>query len=476
MQSAESASQAIGYTATTNKSCEIRQTELAKRRAELKASFELTEAREARARAKTQAEAAKAQAKAEKAEMLAKLRLEEARIEAEEKLIACSERGSVASFRRSRTKSLHASTGGSTTYRAGRSEFGTDASFRKTSNFETLKTKQAESKSSLISHLSKPPDEAFVKERTKSWIQDISNSVPISKNAVCVSSEVAPPVDPTSVVHNYLERQGRNEYINLASQINYDGSNIAFAFYENQIRKLMEESPFGERRLEVLRASCVGEPREMVNLFFAPFKNMTTQQRIDRALERLRQRYVVPSGFVSEPKVAEVRNSSEVTHTVSSLKSFYEDLITLEVFAYGHNQVEKLSGQLLLDIANRLPVNLKRRYLDELDKSLLDLNQPSFDGFELLRKFVAHKIKLMTSDYAQALFKTEEKDKSRECKSTVHVRQTAVSTASKPNNVSNRQGLKQLDAGVRSQRSPSKSAVLPECFVCSNKHYLADCD
>ena len=100
-----------------------------------------------------------------------------------------------------------------------------------------------------------------------------------------MSSEVAPPVDPTSVVHNYLERQGRNEYINLASQINYNGSNIAFVFYENQIRKLMEELPFGERRLEVLRASCVGEPREMVNLFFAPFKNMTTtQQRIDRAL------------------------------------------------------------------------------------------------------------------------------------------------------------------------------------------------
>ena len=145
---------------------------------------------------------------------------------------------------------------------------------------------------------------------------------------MCVSSEVAPPFDPTSVVHNYLERQGRNEYINLASQINYNGNNIAFVFYDKQIMKLMEESPFGERRPEVLRASCVGEPREMVNLFFAPFKNMTTQQRIDRALERLRQRYGVLSGFVSEPKVAEVRNGPKVTRTVSSLKSFNEDLNT----------------------------------------------------------------------------------------------------------------------------------------------------
>ena len=145
VESADIASQVTGYTATTNKSCEIRQIELAKRRTELKASFELAEAREAKARA----EAAKAQAKAEKAEMLAKLRIEEARIEAEEKLIACSERGSVAASRRSRTNSLHASTSGSTTTRAGRSEFGTDAGFRKISNSKTLKTKQAESKSSF---------------------------------------------------------------------------------------------------------------------------------------------------------------------------------------------------------------------------------------------------------------------------------------------------------------------------------------
>ena len=32
-----------------------------------------------------------------------------------------------------------------------------------------------------------------------------------------------------------MDRQGRNKYITLASQISYDGSNIAFVFYKNQI-------------------------------------------------------------------------------------------------------------------------------------------------------------------------------------------------------------------------------------------------
>ena len=78
----------------------------------------------------------------------------------------------------------------------------------------------------------------------------------------------------------YIERQDRNEFINLASQIGYDGRNIDFVFYENQIRKLMHESPYDERRLEVLRASCIGQPREMVNLFFAPMRNMNASSAL----------------------------------------------------------------------------------------------------------------------------------------------------------------------------------------------------
>ena len=87
----------------------------------------------------------------------------------------------------------------------------------------------------------------------------------------------------------YLEHQGRNGFINLASQIAYDGSNIAFVFYENQIRKLMSESPCDERRLKVLRASCIGQPREMIILSIAPMRSMSTAQRIEKSLDRLRQ-------------------------------------------------------------------------------------------------------------------------------------------------------------------------------------------
>ena len=158
------------------------------------------------------------------------------------------------------------------------------------------------------------------------------------------------------MLNAYQERQGRNEFINVASQIGFDGTNIAFVFYENQVRCLMDESPYDERRLEVLRASCVGQPREMVNLFCAPMKNMSAAQRIEKALDHLRQRYGVSGGLTSEPKII-----AKIAFKLTSLKWFNDDLNTLEVYAYAHDEYHKLSGQLLIDTANRLPNTLKRR-------------------------------------------------------------------------------------------------------------------
>ena len=147
-----------------------------------------------------------------------------------------------------------------------------------------------------------------------------------------------------SVFNSYLERQSRNEYINLTSQIGYDGTNSAFIFYENQIRKLMSESPCQERRLEILRASCSGQPRETVNLFLAPMKSISTSERIEKALDRLRQRYGVSGGLTTEPQVIEIRNGAKIAYNVNSLKAYNEHLNTLEVFAYAHDEVGKFLG------------------------------------------------------------------------------------------------------------------------------------
>ena len=191
---------------------------------------------------------------------------------------------------------------------------------------------------------------------------------------------VTPLLSESTILQTYLDRQGRNEYVSLASQIAYDGVNLALVFYENQIRRLMDESPYPERRFEVLRASCVGQPREMVNLFFALMKAMTTSQQIEKALTRLRERYGVPGGLTSEPKVMKIRHGPTISFNASSLKVCNEELNLLEVYAYAHDEHEKLLGQLILDTANRLPNFLKRCYLNYLTKIGSDLNRPGFEA------------------------------------------------------------------------------------------------
>jgi len=82
-----------------------------------------------------------------------------------------------------------------------------------------------------------------------------------------------------------------------------------------------------------------------------------------------------------------VRHGAKVSFTTTSLKLYNEDLNTLEVYAYAHDEYHKLSGQLMIDIANRLPNVLKRRYLDYLDKNGMSLNQPSFESLHNFIQF-----------------------------------------------------------------------------------------
>ena len=138
---------------------------------------------------------------------------------------------------------------------------------------------------------------------------------------------------------------------------------------------------------------------------------MSTSQRIEKAIDRLRQRYWVSGELSTEPQIIAIRNGPKVIFNSASLKSFNEDLNTLKIFAYAHDEVEKLPGQLLLDVANRLPGVLKRQYLDCLEQRRLNLNRP---GFESLRKFVMRKLNVMISDYAQTFCKADEKEKSRD--------------------------------------------------------------
>ena len=137
----------------------------------------------------------------------------------------------------------------------------------------------------------------------------------------------------------------------------------------------------------------------------------------------------------------------------------------------------------MLDTANRLPSALKRWYLDFLDKNGIGLNQPSFES---LRKFVVHEINVTTSDYAQAFFKSEDKEKSREPqggRSEFRVRQVALDSGVGAHTGS-ADSAGSAAAGGRGAPTDHNCGTKkangrpPICFVCAraeNRHHLVEC-
>ena len=133
---------------------------------------------------------------------------------------------------------------------------------------------------------------------------------------------------------------------------------MIFVFRKIQIRKLMNESAYNERRLEAPSASSVDQPPKMVNLFLSPMKNVNSQ-RIDRNLDGLRHRYGVSNDCTTKSKITAIRVDPKVTSNLTLLQAFKEDLKLLEVFVYAHDEVEKFSSQWPQDTPSLLHTVLK---------------------------------------------------------------------------------------------------------------------
>ena len=141
----------------------------------------------------------------------------------------------------------------------------------------------------------------------------------------------------------------------------------------------------------------------------------------------------------------------------------------------------------MLDTASLLPNTLKRPYLDYLKKNNVSLNQRSFQS---LCDFVLLEIEMITSDYALAFFKSEDKDKTKEQivgRGEVRVRRAAVGsgaggqqsgTAGCESGAVSGDGGTCASAGQRHEMKQHEKRR-PVCFYClrtERRHYFVDCE
>ena len=62
----------------------------------------------------------------------------------------------------------------------------------------------------------------------------------------------------------------------------------------------------------------------------------------------------VSGDLTSETEIMAIRHGVKASLNAKSIKLYNENLNTLEVYAYAHDEYEKLYGQLLLDTAKRI--------------------------------------------------------------------------------------------------------------------------
>ena len=313
MGSADSVSliAASSTSVTSSKSSIVKQIELERRCSELQVLEELARSRKVRvqaeAKAKAEAEAAAASAAAlaaapaaEEEKTLAKLRLQAIEIEAEEKRIACSsEAGFVVS---ERSKRSIRSTSSAVSFKSSlikNAEFkcsaepthGTGAGSKPEVGAMLFEHKARELRLRPLVTEPRPRSnepQPMQLEQKRNSVTNVTNSINEKFNAMFTNdkSTVLNPQargfipqhvsgsrnhNSAAYHNNYAENSenvqrcvsrrvldAENQHTVLlllntgTREIQIYGANIAFVFFENQVRCLMNESPYDERKLEVL--------------------------------------------------------------------------------------------------------------------------------------------------------------------------------------------------------------------------------
>ena len=275
---------------------------------------------------------------------------------------------------------------------------------------------------------------------------------------------------------SFFQYQNCRTFIDKASLINYNGSNMPYIFFHNRIKALMDSCPFENSRLTLLQAACVGLAGQNISNLVADTPGLSEARRIEMSLERLSQRFGVRGGFYAEPEIRKFRYGDKLkSDSAFALKEYKDQLSQCLLYAKAYNQPDKVEGRFVLDLAKRLPDVTKKEFLKFLANRFGHTNEPSFES---LFEFITEEESYKSTDFGISLLNASSElrkfekphDKS---KKACPVRQTSVKSPNLP---------RRSDINDKQKKSPTTNSrpEHPMCIYCSSKglvehHYLSNC-
>ena len=94
----------------------------------------------------------------------------------------------------------------------------------------------------------------------------------------------------------------RKDFLDEAVLIGYDGTNMPYVMFYNQIMNLLNRCYFSDRKLALLRAPCVRMAAQTVAVVISDTHGFKDDIKTNMALNRLAQRFGVSGGFLNEPE------------------------------------------------------------------------------------------------------------------------------------------------------------------------------
>ena len=304
----------------------------------------------------------------------------------------------------------------------------------------------------------------------------VTNARSCNVGGLNLNNELSPVQSGLTQQDSFFQYQNCRTFIDKASLINYNGSNMPYIFFHNRIKALMDSCPFENSRLTLLQAACVGLAGQNIANLVADTPGLSEARRIEMSLERLSQRFGVRGGFYAEPEIRKFRYGDKLkSDSAFALKEFKDQLSQCLLYAKAYNQPDKVEGRFVLDLAKRLPDVTKKEFLKFLANRFGHTNEPSFES---LFEFITEEESYKSTDFGISLLNASSElrkfekphDKS---KKACPVRQTSVKSPNLP---------RRSDINDKQKKSPTTNSrpEHPMCIYCSSKglvehHYLSNC-
>ena len=155
----------------------------------------------------------------------------------------------------------------------------------------------------------------------------VTNDRSCNVSGLNLNNGLSPAKSGSTQQDSFFQYQNCRTFIDKASLINYNGSNMPYIFFRNRIKALMDSCPFENSRLTLLQAACVGLAGQNITNLAADTPGLSEARRIEMSLERLLQRFGVRGGFYAEPEIRKFRYDDKLkSDSAFALKKFKDQL------------------------------------------------------------------------------------------------------------------------------------------------------